>query len=131
MSTKPSRKLISSKCAVLYFELYAPKFNYDPEEIKIKIAGLKLGERLHEKLLTEDEALFALENKDMFIIVPLVSYGLNRGAALKKYMADMKAKKCKVENYATLGKKYLSINQIKKILVKDDKKMLETLNHYY
>lgn len=110
--------------------LYARKFGYDPKEIKIKITGLKLGERLHEKLLTEDEARFALENKGMFIILPLVSYELNREATLKKYMADMKAKKCKVENYSTVGKKYLSINQIKKLLVEDNKKMFETLNHY-
>lgn len=112
-------------------ELYAPKFGYDPEEIKIKITGLKLGERLHEKLLTEDEALFALENKAMFIIVPLVNYGLNKKATLEKYMKTMKAKKCKVADYTTESKKYLSVGQIKKLLVKDDKKMLETLNHYY
>jgi FlaA1/EpsC-like NDP-sugar epimerase len=112
-------------------ELYAPKFGYNPKEIKIEITGLKLGERLHEKLLTEDEALFALENQEMFILVPLVSYELNKGVMLKKYMADLKAKRCKVENYTTEGKKHLSINLIKKILVEDDKKMLETLNHYY
>ena len=75
--------------------------------------------------------MFALENKDMFIIVPLVNYGLDRKITLKKYMLDMKAKKSKVGNYTTEGKKYLPINLIKKLLAKDDKKMLETLNHYY
>lgn len=111
-------------------ELYAPKFGYDPRQIKINLTGLKLGERLHEKLLTEDEALFALENKEMFIIVPLINYGLNKKIKLEKYMADMNAKKCKVENYTTEGKKYLPIYQIKKLIAKDDKKMFETLNHY-
>lgn len=110
--------------------LYAPKFGYDPGQIKIKITGLKLGERLHEKLLTEDESLYALENKDMFIIVPLINYGPNKKVSLKKYMAIMKAKRCKVENYTTESKKYLAEEQIKKLLIKDDKKMLATLNHY-
>lgn len=111
-------------------ELYAPKFGYDPRRIKIKLTGLKLGERLHEKLLTEDESLYALENEDMFIIVPLINYGHNQKALLKKYMVAMKAKKCKVAEYTTESKKYLSVDQIKKLLIKDDKKMLETLNHY-
>mgnify|MGYP001616074037 FL=1 len=110
--------------------LYAPKFGYDHGQIKIKITGLKLGERLHEKLLTEDESLYALENKDMFIIVPLINYGPNEKLSLKKYMVIMKAKRCKVENYTTERKKYLSAEQIKKLLIKDDKNMLETLNHY-
>jgi len=111
-------------------ELYATKFGYRPGQIEIKVTGLKLGERLHEKLLTEDESLFALENKDMFIIVPLVNYGQNKKVSFKKYMAGMKAKKCQVQNYTTENQKNLSVDQIKQLLVKDDKKMLETLNYY-
>ena len=111
-------------------ELYGPKFGYEPGKIKIKITGLKLGERLHEKLLTEDESLYALESQEMFIIVPLVNYGLNKKVSLKKYMRIMEAKRCQVGNYTTARRKYLSVKQIKNLLVKDDGKMLETLNHY-
>jgi len=78
-------------------------------------------------LLTEDESSFALENNEMFIIVPVINYNPSEDVLLKKYKG---AQKCKIGNYTTEDKKYLSVEQIKKMLVKDDKKMFETLNFY-
>ncbi|MDP3900336.1 MAG: polysaccharide biosynthesis protein [bacterium] len=40
------------------------------KSIDIKIIGKKNGERMHEKLLTSEEAETALETDDMFIIIP-------------------------------------------------------------
>lgn len=109
-------------------ELYAPKFGYNPRQIKIKFAGLKRGERLHEKLLTKDESFYALENKDMFIIVPVINRKANKDTLFKKYMD---AKRCRVGDYSTEDKKCSSVSQIKELLLSDGKNMLETLNNYH
>lgn len=108
-------------------ELYGPKFGFDPAKIKINITGFKPGERLHEKLLTKDESLFALENREMYIIVPVIKSGHKNDILLEKYMD---AKKCGAGDYTTEGKKCLPVKNIKNLLAKESDKMLETLNHY-
>ena len=40
----------------------------DPAEIDIEIIGIRPGERLHERLLTETEARHAVELDDSFLI---------------------------------------------------------------
>lgn len=55
------------KTAVKY---YAPQFNKDPAEIKIRKDGKRAGEKIHEKLLADHEIARALETKDMYILTP-------------------------------------------------------------
>ncbi|MBI2627891.1 MAG: SDR family NAD(P)-dependent oxidoreductase [Candidatus Niyogibacteria bacterium] len=47
---------------------YAPLYNKKPSEIKIKFIGARFGDKMHEKLLTDCEAEYVLENKDMYIL---------------------------------------------------------------
>ena len=46
----------------------APVYQYSPETIHIEEIGLRPGEKMYEELMTEDEALTALELSDMFIL---------------------------------------------------------------
>ena len=46
------------------------KANSNGKKIKIKLIGLRPGERLHETLLTAEEAEHAVELKDMFVLLP-------------------------------------------------------------
>jgi UDP-N-acetylglucosamine 4,6-dehydratase len=55
-------------------ETYAPRYGFVPEKISVETIGKRSGEKLHEDLMTEDEAPFAYESRDMFIIVPPVYY---------------------------------------------------------
>lgn len=48
----------------------APKYGYEPKDIKVKIIGKRKGEKLYEELMTEDEAMNAYETEDMLVILP-------------------------------------------------------------
>jgi FlaA1/EpsC-like NDP-sugar epimerase len=53
---------------------YAPKAGYDPADIERQIIGPRPGERTHEKLISEDEAQYARELEDMYVIVPQIDF---------------------------------------------------------
>ncbi|MBI5728768.1 MAG: polysaccharide biosynthesis protein [Candidatus Magasanikbacteria bacterium] len=111
-------------------ELYAEKCGRVAREVKIKIVGRKAGERLHEKLLTRDEAVYALETKDMFIIKPVigreqhVDYGVDS-------ISFPGAKKCRYVDYSTDGRRVLSVAEIRSKLVQDEKSLLRFFDHFY
>ncbi|MDO8522302.1 MAG: polysaccharide biosynthesis protein [bacterium] len=63
LKMKPAKRVIDF--AKEFIEKYAPG-----KRIKIKLIGLRPGERLHETLLTEDESSNTIELKDMFVILP-------------------------------------------------------------
>ena len=46
----------------------APKYGHDPEKIEIKITGKRVGEKMYEELMTEDEALCAVDEGKLFIL---------------------------------------------------------------
>jgi UDP-N-acetylglucosamine 4,6-dehydratase len=52
-------------------EAYAPQFGFRPNEIAIETIGARAGEKRHEVLLTEDEALAAEETEGMYVVGPL------------------------------------------------------------
>jgi UDP-N-acetylglucosamine 4,6-dehydratase len=52
-------------------EAYAPQFGFRPDEIAIETIGARAGEKRHEVLLTEDEALAAEESEGMYVVGPL------------------------------------------------------------
>lgn len=58
--------------AKMMIEEYAPTMGYDPENIEIEIIGRRPGERVHEKLISEDESHQARELEDMFVILPQI-----------------------------------------------------------
>lgn len=59
-----------SDLARVMVEEYAPQHGYQPGDIRIKIIGKRGGEKLFEELMTKEEAEYAYENNDMFIILP-------------------------------------------------------------
>ena len=48
----------------------APKYGYEPKDIKIKVIGRRRGEKLYEELMTEDEAMYAYETENMLLVLP-------------------------------------------------------------
>lgn len=49
-------------------EYYAPKYGFNIEDIDVEIIGKRMGEKLHEELMTPDEIMYAEETDDLFII---------------------------------------------------------------
>lgn len=47
---------------------YAPKFHLNPKDIKIKITGIRPGEKLDEGLVTNDESQKLIELEDMYVL---------------------------------------------------------------
>ena len=103
--------------------LYAERCGFRPADIKINVVGKKAGERLHEKLLTRDEAGYALETDDMFIIKPVI--GREQYAA--NTFTFPGAKECRPVEYSTEGHRVLSIPAIKNKLREDERSLLRIL----
>ena len=49
-------------------EYYSPKYGFDVEDIDIEIIGKRVGEKLHEELMTPEEVQCAEDNGELFII---------------------------------------------------------------
>ena len=103
-------------------EIFVPKLNsykildvaksINPKN-DIKIIGVRPGEKIHEELITSNDAFNTIEYKDGYIILPTFElYGL------KKYLSHYKGKKVKKNfSYASNSlNKYLSVTQLKKLI---------------
>ncbi|MBN1762912.1 MAG: polysaccharide biosynthesis protein [Methanomicrobia archaeon] len=55
--------------AARMIEDLAPKYGKDPNKIEIKIIGRRYGEKMHEELMTENEALTAYEGDELFLLL--------------------------------------------------------------
>ncbi len=64
--------------AEVIVEALAPRYGKNPKNIEYKIVGLRPGEKLHEPLITEEEARHMTERDDMFVLHnrALMPYGV-------------------------------------------------------
>ena len=110
----PSLKIID--LAEVMIEELAPKYGFSPSKIKIKEIGPRPGEKIHEDLMTKEEARAALETKDMFIILSqLVLWGgklIDYGRPSYRYAG---AKSARIKEYSS-GEKLLTKEEIRKML---------------
>lgn len=54
--------------ADVMIEELAPEYGHNPEKIEIEIMGKRIGEKMYEELMTEDEALCAVDDGKLFIL---------------------------------------------------------------
>jgi len=100
-------------------EEYAPRYNIDKNKIKIENVGMRAGERVHEHLMREEEALSALETENMFIILPQVQIP---DLDDKSYIYP-NARKTAVKDYSTKNERVLNKEEIRKML--SEEKLLD------
>jgi FlaA1/EpsC-like NDP-sugar epimerase len=56
--------------AIVMIEQLAPRYGYDPKDIKIEIIGSKPGEKMYEELMNEEETRRAVELPSYFVVMP-------------------------------------------------------------
>jgi len=94
----PSMRIID--LAEMMVEELAPKYGSSPKDIKIKETGPRPGEKIHEELMTKEEARNALEMKEMFVLLPQLvltayrypsyAYPRSKPAEVKEYSSAEK-----------------------------------------
>ncbi len=92
-------------------EEIAPKYNINPDDVKIKKIGARPGEKLYESLMTEEEAENALETDKMFIVLPhkLLGIDINKD----NYNG---ARPCTLKDYNSKNSGKLSKQELKELL---------------
>ena len=68
----------------------APKFHFSPDDIDVKIIGMRPGEKLYEALFTEEERPFISELDNMFVLrnSPYDNFNPNESAKFVNYSSD-------------------------------------------
>ena len=87
---------------------------------KIKIIGVRAGEKIHEELITESDSLNTLEYKNEYVILPNLTYfGISKKKYLKKFFYS-KGKLCKPGfKYGSKNNKhFLNVNELKSLIKK-------------
>ncbi len=81
-----------------------------------KIVGTRNGDKLHEELIAEEETQLLMENRDLFVRLPLL---VTTGKNDYEYFVKKGFKKSKIEDYCSGNSKYLlNKGEVKKILDK-------------
>lgn len=91
-------------------EVYAKSISHPP--LSIKIGRIRTGEKLHESLLSPQEASCALENPDMYIIIPQVE---TEGVSAKNYSYPL-SKRLTSHGYDSVSAPKLSKKEIANLL---------------
>lgn len=97
----------------------APAYGRTPSKIKIKIIGIRPGEKFHEELMIEEESVWAKETKDMYVVQPpieLPTYTLRRpGEIFRAPLTEAYTSKRKMRLISRDARR-LNKNEIKKLL---------------
>jgi len=56
-------------------EVYAPEYGHDSEDVEVEVVGRRLGETFHEEIMTERETTRAVENEDLYAVLPETADG--------------------------------------------------------
>lgn len=106
----PSLK-IGDLVKVMINEL-APKYGYQASQIELKIIGSRPGEKMHEELMTEEEAKHAQETEEMFIVLPHIDLSTCR-VEDHTYLGS---KPAEVKEYTSKNGRFLTQEEIKEML---------------
>lgn len=83
------KSLMIKDLAESIVEEFAPKFNMNPENIKVNYTGIRPGEKLYEQLMSEEEIIYAEDLGDRFVIrkngIPNNSNNVDKNFYISRY----------------------------------------------
>ena len=82
--------------------------------IEIKTRGKRVGEKLYEELMTEEESMNAYESEEMFVVLPQI-FGITGELS---YKLPDNLKKIQRRDYSSKSAKLLTSEEIKSLLNK-------------
>tara|TARA_Y100000768_G_scaffold379592_1_gene355530 strand:- start:642 stop:1649 length:1008 start_codon:yes stop_codon:yes gene_type:complete len=104
-------------------EIFVPKIpsyrimdlveSIDPN-LKIKIIGIRPGEKVHEQMITESDAINSIEFEDYYVILPSIELWNKRDFIQKS--SSKKGRDCPKEGFSYISSKndnFLSVNDLK------------------
>jgi UDP-N-acetylglucosamine 4,6-dehydratase/5-epimerase len=106
----PALKIID--LAQVMIQDLACMYNHDPKKIKMQLIGTRSGEKIFEELMTESEAIRALESDEMYIILPEMlpfEEPLN-------YPMDRTFRKTLVKNFSSANTRLITKKEISTLL---------------
>lgn len=106
----PSLKI--SDLAQAMIEELVPKYGYKPSQIELKVIGARAGEKIHEELMTEEEARHAQETEEMFIVLPHIGPFGHRAADYSYPGSQLD----QVTEYTSEEGRFLTKEEIKEML---------------
>ena len=82
---------------------------------KLKFIGIRSGEKIHESIITESDALTAVKIKDYYVICPNSEY-INW--SIEDYIKSKKGKKCNKDFFydSNVNENFLSVSDLQKLL---------------
>ena len=84
------------------------------KKIKTKVIGIRPGEKIHEEMISVNDALNTLEHKNGYVICPNSEF---MKWDIEKYKKKIKGKPCaKNFSYTSNKNKFLTMNDLKKVL---------------
>ena len=91
---------------------------------KIKLVGLRPGEKIHEQMISSSDSFSTLETRNFYVILPPENKDV-----FKYYKKKYKAKAVKQGFEYSSGNngKFLTIKEIKKIIANEEKKIKKKL----
>jgi len=95
--------------AKAFIDIFAEKFGYNPNNIKIQTIGRRPGEKMHEELMTELESLYAIDLGDLYIILSEMM--------LAKHKLSLNWAQRHTFRYSSDATEILDLETIKKLLI--------------
>ena len=110
-------------------EILSPKYGFHSNKIKIKVIGIKPGEKLYEELMSNEEVRRTIELKNYFTVLPAFR-GIYNDI---RYNYDDIVSKKMIKAYVSEKESPLSIDKIKFILKEQNliKKPVESMAERY
>lgn len=103
--------------AEVMIEHFAPKFGFKPEDIEIKVVGVRDGEKIDEELFSVDEVEYVYENNDYYVVLPQFIFSQN---PIETVIVNNSFHRVKEDKYMSNRSKIIDKNDLNSLIKKEN-----------